>query len=190
MPIINNNAKEIHCKIIYYGPLGSGKNSCLQFIKNHSSKDKVRSFSLPLDMPLEALVIDIGRILGLKTSFHIYSIPQLTLEEKKLLVRGVDGIVFVANSATDFAQKNLQSLQELDGILKEQEVNIFKIPMVFQYHKRDLDAPLSIQDLRTSLNKYNCKDFESSIKQEQNILEPLKHLFKSVITSLKSGETL
>ena len=188
MPIINNNAKEIHCKIVYYGSSGSGKTSCINFIKKNSEKKKISSFSIPLEPPLEVLVISIGEILGLKTFFHIYVIPDLSLEEKKYLLQGVDGIVFVANSELTAAEKNEQSLNELHKILQTQEVDIFKIPLVFQYNKRDLSETIPIEILRAKLNKYNCKDFESSVTNEQKIMQPLKYLFKAVLTILKSGE--
>ncbi len=188
MSIINNNAKEIHCKVIYYGPLGAGKTSSLKYIQKHSEKNKVSSFSIPLESPVESLVISIGKVLGLETFFHIYSVPDLNLEEKKYLLREVDGIVFVANSEPTAHKSNEQSLKELHKILEDQNVDIFKLPLVFQYNKRDLPETISIENLRTHLNKYNCKDFESSIKTGQKIIEPLKHLFKSILTVLKSGD--
>ncbi len=188
MPIINNNSKEIHCKIIYYGPLESGKTSSLKFIKKNSVKDKVSSFSISLDPKMEVLVISIGEIFGFKTFFHIYEVPDLNLEEKTYLLRGVDGIIFMANSESKADESNKQSLNELCKILQDQKIDIFKFPLIFQYNKRDLPETIPLEKLRAGLNKYNCRDFESSIKEEQNIMEPLKHLCKSVLTILKAGE--
>jgi len=190
MSTINNNAKEIHCKIVYYGPEGSGKSSSLKFIKQHSMESKVDSFLIPLNPPIESLVVSVGSILGFKTFFHIYAVPNLSLEEKTYLLRGVDGIVFVANSQKSAVTHNQESLDELHQILQEQKKDIFKIPLVFQYHKRDILDSLPVAILRAQLNKYNCKDFESSIKTKKHLLEPLKYLFKSVLTVLKSGEII
>lgn len=190
MPIISSNAKEIHCKIIYYGAKDSGKTSSLNFIQENSSKNNIKSLNIPIDCNLQSLILFVGQVLEFKTWFHIYNISNCDLKEKEILLRGVDGIVFVANSDLNKEQENKNSLEELHQILEKQNKDIFKIPLAVQYNKRDLDKISSIEVLRAQLNKYNSKDFESSVTQGIGVIEPLKHVCKFVLTSVRSGELL
>ncbi len=190
MSIINSQAKEMHCKILYFGPEGSGKTSALHLIKSRSEESKVSYFPLPLSPAVEALVISMGKILGFETFFHVYSSPAGPLEEQACLARGSDGIVFVADSLPEAMEKNQKSLSDLQILLKSQEEDIFQIPMALQYNKRDLKEALPVKLLRARLNLYNCRDFESSVLAGRGVMEPLKHVCKSVLAVLKSGERL
>lgn len=188
MPIINSNAKEIHSKIVYWGPEGSGKSSSLDFIESHSSKQKITSFSLDLDPPLKTLVLSLGQVVGFDTFFHIHACRTAFLEEASVLMRGCDGIVFVANSELTAEKQNRESLNLLNDVMKKERKSLFKVPIILQYNKRDLTEKLPIEYLRSQLNKYNSRDFESSVAKGQCILEPLKYTCKSILTILKTGE--
>ena len=190
MSIINSQAKEIHCKILYFGPEGAGKTSSLHLIKSQSEESKVFYFPLPLAPTVETLAISMGKILGFETFFHIYTAPNSSMEETACLLRGSDGLVFVADSRPEAMEGNKKALSALQTLMKNQEEDIFKIPLSFQYNKRDLKNALPVKYLRARLNLFNCRDFESSVLLGRGAMEPLKHVCKFVLTVLKSGEVL
>ncbi len=187
MSIINTNAKEIHCKIIYYGPEQSGKKSSLLYIKDHFKKEKREFFVLPFKKHIYSLVLSIGKIFSFQTFIHIYNLNNESREDNQILFRGVDGIVFVASSDPKDKQKNIDSFMEMESFCKEEDKDLFKRPLVLQYNKKDLQNSLSVKSLRIDLNKYNNKDFESSVLKGHFILEPLKYLSKLVLNNLKSA---
>ena len=190
MSILNSNAKEIHCKVIYYGPKGSGKTSCLNFIKKNSSKDKIQPLTIPIDPDLNAFTLSIGKTLGFDIFFHIYDISDREPEEKEILIRGVDGIVFVASADSNMENQNKESLNELKSILEGQGRDIFRIPLALQYNKSDLENTIDMAKLRSQINKYNNKDYQSSVVEGVDVIEPLKHVCKFILTSVRSGEML
>ena len=185
MSIINTNAKEIHCKILYYGPERSGKKSSLIYIRDRFQEQKRDFFILPFKKEVYCLVLSIGKIFSFQTFFHIYNLNNESKQDNKNLLKGVDGIVFVASSDPEDRQKNINSFLEMETFLKEKGENLFKRPLVLQYNKNDLKNSKSIKDLRMDLNKYNSRDFESSVLRGQFILEPLKHLCKLTLNHLK-----
>ena len=185
MSIINTNAKEIHCKILYYGPENSGKKSSLLYIKEQFKKEKRDFFKLPFQKELYGLVLSIGKVFGFQTFFHIYNSNNESRQDNKKLLIGADGIIFVASLDLKDEQKNKDSFLELESFLKDDEKNIFKFPLVLQYNKKDLKNTLSIKQLRIDLNKYNNKDFISSALTGEFVLEPLKYLCKLTLNNLK-----
>ena len=186
MSIINTNAKEIHCKILYYGPENSGKKSSLLYIKNHFKESKSEFLILPFKKKLYSLVLSIGKIFNFQTFFHIYNLNNNSPEENKILLNGTDGILFVASSDPKDKQKNINSLTELEKCLKEKNQSPFHLPIVLQYNKKDLENSRPIKQLRMELNKYNSKDFESSALNGEFVLEPLKQLCKLVLNNIKT----
>ena len=187
MSIVNTNSKEIHCKIIYYGPEGSGKKSSLLYIKNNFKKENLSFIELDFKKTLYALVLSIKDIFSFKTYFHIYNLNNESKKDNEKLLRGVDGIVFVASSKNEDRQKNLDSFLEMEEILKKQGKNLFHFPLVLQYNKSDLSGLQSLKQLKLDLNKYNNKDFKSSSLTGSFVLEPLKHLCKLSIKHLKQS---
>ena len=153
MSIVNTNSKEIHCKIIYYGPEGSGKKSSLLYIKNNFKKENLSFIELDFKKPLYALVLSIKDIFSFKTYFHIYNLNNESKKDNEKLLRGVDGIVFVASSKNEDRQKNLDSFLEMEEILKKQGKNLFHFPLVLQYNKSDLSGLQSLKQLKLDLNK-------------------------------------
>ena len=188
MSVINTSAKEIHCKIIYYGPEGSGKKSSLFYIQSQFKDLKKEFFTLPFKKPVYVLILQIGEVFGLKTFFHIYNLNNESRQDNKKLFTGADGVLFLANSHPQAQQQNIDSFLEMESFLKNEGQDLFKFPLVLQYNKRDLKTALPVKDLRLDLNKYNSLDFKSSVLKKQFIIEPLKQLCKLSLNSLKNAE--
>ena len=186
MSVINTNAKEIHCKILYYGPEHSGKKSSLLYIKDHFKEEKREFFVLPFKKEIYSLVLSIGRIFSFQTFVHIYNLNNESKESNKILFRGVDGVVFVASSDPKDKQNNINSLIEMEDLCKEKGKDLFKLPLTLQYNKKDLTNSIPIRELRMDLNKYNSRDFESSALTGRFVLDPLKYLCKLVLNNLKT----
>ncbi|MCY4512486.1 MAG: GTPase domain-containing protein [Bdellovibrionales bacterium] len=194
MPIINTDAREIHCKIVYYGPKSSGKSSSLQFLHDRSSMGKLTRIPISLSekdyQPIHLYLLNLGKVLGHRFSFQILNAPRNSQEEDFYLLKGADGIVFVADSRVEAEEQNKKDLEELKDILIEQGRDIFRVPLALQYNKRDLDNVMDSYLMRADLNKYNNRDFESSVSQGAGIMAPFKHICRLALTSLKSGEFL
>ena len=188
MPFIETNAKEIHCKLVYCGSDQMGKKSSILHIKDRFKADKKELLSLPFKKEVLMLVLSAGKLFDFEVFFHIYNLNNESKENNKVLLRGADGIVFIAGSAAKDRPKNIQSFQEIEDFFEGVPgKGLVKFPLVFQYNKRDLENPIPIRHLRIDLNKYNNKDFESSVLRGQMILEPLKHVCKLILNHLKSA---
>ena len=195
MSFINANAKEIHCKIVYYGPSLGGKTTNLQWVyQQTSSPDKSDLFSLPGDVErtlfFDFLPLNVGEIRGFKTRFHLYTVPGQVVYDasRKLILKGLDGVVFVADSQAERMEENLQSMENLKKNLEQQGYDIKDIPLVIQYNKRDLPNALPISELRSALNKYNSIDFEGTASEGKGVFESLRTVSKSIINVLKGGD--
>ena len=189
MSVVNSILKEIHFKIIYWGPKNSGKRSSLNYISSHSDPKKIFFTDLGLvEQKIRLLIINMGTVLGFKIFFHVLNMPDAMKEEGRQFLMGVDGVVFVANSHPASEEENKQSLTLLDKGLQEHSKDIFKLPLTFQYNKRDLESKIPLEILRSHLNKYNNRDFESSLFKGVGFMEPFKHICRSILMILKSGE--
>jgi len=195
MSFINHNAKEIHCKIVYYGPSLGGKTTNLQWVFQKSvAQEKSDLIELPTDVErtlfFDFLPMEIGEIRGFRTRFHLYTVPGQVVYDasRRLILKGLDGIVFVADSQAERMEENLASLQNLEKNLELQGYDIRNIPMSIQYNKRDLPNALPVNELRNALNKYGVPDFEGTAREGQGVFEALKTTSKSIITLLKGGE--
>ncbi len=195
MSFINYNAKEIHCKIVYYGPSLGGKTTNIQWIYNKTSDDQ-KSKLIALDTENERtlffdfLPLNIGEIRGFKTRFHLYSVPGQVVYDasRKLILKGLDGLIFVADSQEERLEENIQSLKNLKTNLEQQGYDIRQIPLVIQYNKRDLPNAASISKLREALNFNNSPEFEAVANKGTGVFESLKTVSKAIITVLKGGE--
>lgn len=194
MALINHEAKELHCKIVYYGPSLGGKTTNVQKVYKEISvhdKSKLNQFvdNAERTLTFDFLPVSAGEWKGLKLRFHLYSVPgQEALDHRrKLLLTNVDGVIFVADSQLDRMDENIQSIKNLEKNLQQQGYDVHKIPMVFQYNKRDLHSIAPVAELRATLNKYNCADFEAIAQEGQGVMETFKSLSKALITKLKSG---
>lgn len=197
MSFINHNAKVIHCKIVYYGPSLGGKTTNIQWIYNETAQDqKTKMVSLNTDIErtlfFDFLPLDFGDFRGYKTRFHLYSVPGQVIYDasRKLIIKGLDGVIFVADSQTERMEENVQSLQNLEKNLEQQGLDIHEIPLVMQYNKRDLPNAASLKDLRLNLNLFNSPDFEATASEGRGVMDSLKTVTKSIVTVLKGGSTL
>lgn len=194
MSFINHNTKTIHCKIVYYGPSLGGKTTNISWIYQQTAQDqKTKLVALNTDIErtlfFDFLPLEFGEIRGYKTRFHIYSVPGQVIYDasRKLIIKGLDGVVFVADSQTERMEENLQALKNLEKNLEAQGLDINEIPLIFQYNKRDLPNASSLKDLRFQLNKYNSPDFEATASEGKGVMESLKTVSKSIIASLKGN---
>jgi len=195
MSFINHNTKTIHCKIVYYGPSLSGKTTNIQWVYHKTnSDDKSELIELPTDvertMFFDFLPLNVGDINGFKTRFHLYTVPGQVVYDasRKLILKGLDGVIFVADSQAERMEENINSLKNLQKNLEMQGYDIENIPLAFQYNKRDLPDALPVAELRNKLNTYSAPDFEGCAREGKGVFETLKCVSKNIITVLKGGE--
>ena len=194
MSFINYMAREINCKIVYYGPGLCGKTTTLQYIyerTNPDAKGKMISLATETERTLffDFLPLSLGEIRGFKTRFHLYTVPGQVFYDasRKLILKGVDGVVFVADSQIARMEANIESLENLRHNLAEQGYSLDKIPYVIQYNKRDLPNVVPVEELRELLNPMGVPDFEANARDGVGVFETLKAVSKLVLTELKKG---
>ena len=192
MSFINYMAREINCKIVYYGPGLCGKTTNLQYIyerTNPDAKGKMISLATETDRTLffDFLPLALGEIRGFKTRFHLYTVPGQVFYDasRKLILKGVDGVVFVADSQIARMEANLESLENLRTNLAEQGYSLDKLPYVIQYNKRDMPSIAPVEELRAMLNPGNVPDFEAVAVSGGGVFDTLKAIAKLVLTELK-----
>lgn len=194
MSFINFAAREINCKIVYYGAGLGGKTTNLQIIFDKTSdkqKSKMISLATETDRTLffDFLPLDLGTVRGFKTRFHLYTVPGQVFYDasRKLILRGVDGVVFVADSQEERMDANLEALDNLQENLKEHGYDFKKIPYVLQLNKRDLPTALPIPELTSELVKKSEPVFEAVAFQGTGVFETLKEVARQVLVELKKG---
>ena len=196
MSFINYSAREINCKLVYYGPGLCGKTTNLQFIYNKTrpeSKGKMISLATETERTLffDFLPLSLGEIRGFKTRFHLYTVPGQVFYDasRKLILKGVDGVCFVADSQLERMEANIESLDNLRFNLEEQDqgYDLDTIPYVIQYNKRDLPSAVPVDELRTTLNSNSVPDFEACAVTGEGVFDTLKALAKQVLTELRKG---
>jgi len=194
MSFVNYHTKEINCKILYYGPGLGGKTTNIQWIYQKTSagnKGKMISLNTENERTLffDFLPLDLGEIRGFKTRFHLYTVPGQVFYEasRKLILRGVDGIIFVADSQIERMEANVESLQSLIKNLQDQGYNPEKVPTVMQWNKRDLPNVAPVSDLSQKLNPGKLPEFEASAFQGEGVFETLKTISKMVLLNIKGG---
>ncbi len=193
MSFINYAAKEVNCKIVYYGPGLSGKTTNLQYIYNRTNqqnKGKMISLTGETERTLffDFLPLNIGEIRGFKTRFHLYTVPGQHFYDasRKLVLKGVDGLVFVADSQVERMEDNLESLKSLDENLRDQGYDMHHMPFVFQYNKRDVANPIPIEVLHEHLNTFNAPEVKAIANQGVGVFDTLKIISKLILKTLKS----
>jgi signal recognition particle receptor subunit beta len=191
---INYSSREINCKIVYYGPGLCGKTTNLQYIYNKTSpsaKGKMISLATETERTLffDFLPLSLGEIRGFKTRFHLYTVPGQVFYDasRKLILKGVDGIVFVADSQIERMEANQESLENLRDNLKEQCYDIEKVPLVMQYNKRDLPNAAPVEDLSRILNTRQRPEFLATATNGFGVFDTLKEVAKLVLQELKRG---
>lgn len=194
MSFINYASREINCKIVYYGPGLCGKTTNLQYVYNKTaeeSKGKMISLATETERTLffDFLPLALGEIRGFKTRFHLYTVPGQVFYDasRKLILKGVDGVVFVADSQDERLDANIESLENLRDNLEEQGFDIEKIPFVIQYNKRDLPNVTPVEELSRLLNERNVPELEACATTGEGVFETLKAIAKLVLNDLKKG---
>lgn len=194
MSFINYSNREINCKIVYYGPGLCGKTTNLQYIYNKTNpetKGKLISLSTDTDRTLffDFLPLSLGEIRGFKTRFHLYTVPGQVFYDasRKLILKGVDGVVFVADSQVERMDANIESMDNLRINLHEQGYDLNKVPFVIQYNKQDLPNAVPLEELRRVLNTRGVPDFSGVAPTGVGVFDTLKAVAKLVLNELRKG---
>ena len=191
MSFINYLSREINCKIVYYGPGLCGKTTNLEYIFEKvapNTRGKLISLATETERTLffDFLPVDLGAIRGFKTRFHLYTVPGQVYynASRKLILKGVDGVVFVADSQVERLDANIESMHNLYENLAEYGLDLREIPFVIQYNKRDLPNISSLQELEGQLNPNRVQHFEAVGTRGIGVFDTLKAVSKQVIKSL------
>ena len=195
MSFINYANKEINCKIIYFGAGLSGKTTNVQYIYEHTQQDqrgKLVTLSTENERTLffDFLPLSVGDVRGYKTRFHLYTIPGQTFYEvsREFILKGVDGIVFVVDSQSERMEANIESREALEKSLDRQGYDINKLPLVYQYNKRDMPGIVSIRELDATFNPMRRPTYEAVANRGQGVMETLQSISQWIIRDLKGGE--
>jgi signal recognition particle receptor subunit beta len=192
MSFINYATREINVKIVYYGPGLCGKTTNLQYIyekSNPQQKGKLISLATETDRTLffDFLPLDLGSVRGFKTRFHLYTVPGQVFYDasRKLILKGVDGVVFVADSQDARADANVESLRNLEDNLAENGFELKTIPYVLQLNKRDLPSAMPVEEMHKALNFKGEPTFEAVATEGTGVFETLKAVAKQVLYELR-----
>ena len=193
MTFINYAAREINCKIVYYGPGLGGKTTNIQFIYDktgNGAKGKLISLATETERTLffDFLPIELGTIRGFKTRFHLYTVPGQVFYDasRKLILKGVDGVVFVADSQEPRMDANVESIRNLRENLRDHGYSLEKVPYVLQLNKRDLPSALPVPQLVHALRVKDEPVFEAIAPKGVGVFETLKAVVKNVLVDLKN----
>lgn len=191
MSLINYSSREINVKIVYYGPGLCGKTTNIQYIYDKVSPDtkgKLITLATEMDRTLffDFLPLELGKVKGFRTRFHLYTVPGQVYYDasRKLILRGVDGIIFVADSQQTRYDANIESLYNLHENLLEYNLKLEEIPYAIQYNKRDLPEIIPVEDLEQELNQKKYPSFEAIATQGVGVFDTLKSVAKSVLRTL------
>lgn len=191
MSLINYSSREINVKIVYYGPGLCGKTTNIQYIYDKVSPDtkgKLITLATEMDRTLffDFLPLELGTVKGFRTRFHLYTVPGQVYYDasRKLILRGVDGIVFVADSQKSRYDANIESVYNLHENLGEYNLKLDEIPYAIQYNKRDLPDIISVDDLEQELNPQHLPSFEAVAVKGVGVFDTLKAVAKSVLRNL------
>ncbi len=192
MAFINDKVKEVNCKVVFFGPPLCGKSTSLRYIHdqmNRGIKDHPIALSDEDDRTLyfDFVPVDLGKIKDYNVRMHLYTVPGQDAYEqsRRLIAKGIDGLVFMADSDLPNMEKNVASLAELRKILEKQGVEWEGLPKVFQWNKRDLPMAVPAEELRRLLNRENESEFETVAITGQGILDVLAAISEKVLFSLK-----
>jgi len=191
VPFISPTSREVSCKIVYCGPGLGGKTTNLLQIRDRipaGSRGKLVSLATRGDRTLffDFLPMDLGKIKGYTTRFHLYTVPgQVHYEaSRRLILRGVDGVIFVADSQRDRLDANIESLYELERSLDRQGTRLAKLPAVIQYNKRDLEYICDLTLMERELNPLGFPQFEAVAIRGEGVVDTLKTACKGVLDRL------
>ncbi len=192
MAFTNFDTKEIHCKVIYFGPPSSGKTENLRSILKHTSQDlKSGLIQLSEKSPgssqfFDFLPISIGQIRDFHVRLHLFTLPSNPLYDsvQSVILRGLDGFIYVADSRVEAMVDNISHLQEVRRLLSKEGYNVADMPRVIQYNKQDLPDIVPLDILRGELNPGNHPEEKACALKSQGTLETLQNMTKQVLKSL------
>ncbi len=188
MSFINERAREINCKVVYFGPARGGKSTSLrhiyQQVKQSDSGDLV-ALSTDNDQTLffDFVPLRVGEIRGYTVRLHLYTVPG-QVAQRKLIAKGTDGVVFVVDSQIQRMEANLTSRQDLENIMREEGTKLTELPLVIQYNKRDLPRIAPLSELQRVLNPKGVSEFESIATTGKGVLESLQEITRQVLHEL------
>jgi signal recognition particle receptor subunit beta len=196
MAFINEQTKEINCKIVYYGPPRCGKSTSIRHIYNEArqgAKGELVSLTSDDDKTLyfDFVPLTLGSIGNYTIRLHLYTVPGEVAYDanRKIVSKGVDGVVFVADSQIEKAESNIKSLKELQAILHHEGIEFSEVPHVIQYNKRDLPNAAPATELRKLLNKHHAPDFETIATDGGGVFDAFKAIASKVLLDLKKAYT-
>jgi signal recognition particle receptor subunit beta len=191
LSLINYSSREINVKVVYYGPGLCGKTTNIQYIYDKVSPDtkgKLITLATEMDRTLffDFLPLELGKVKGFRTRFHLYTVPGQVYYDasRKLILRGVDGIVFVADSQRSRYDANIESVYNLHENLADYNLKLEDIPFAIQYNKRDLPDIISVNDLEQELNPMHYPSFEAIAVKGDGVFDTLKAVAKAVLRNL------
>ena len=194
MTFINYAAREINCKIVYYGPGLGGKTTNIKWVyekTNPNSKGKLISLATETDRTLffDFLPLELGTVRGFKTRFHLYTVPGQVFYDasRKLILKGVDGVIFVADSQVERMDANVEAIDNLVINLKSQGYDLMTIPYVLQLNKRDLPSALPVEEMKRQLIRKGEPVFDAVASKGTGVFETLKTIAKMVLLELRKG---
>ena len=194
MSMINYASREINCKIVYYGPGLCGKTTNLQYIYDTTAptaKGKLISLATETDRTLffDFMPLELGTVRGFKTRFHLYTVPGQVFYDasRKLILKGVDGVVFVADSQDERMDANIESLYNLEENLQANGYDLSKIPYVLQLNKRDLPNVIPAEEMVSELRRKDEPVHEAIASKGNGVFDTLKSVAKQVLTELRKS---
>jgi signal recognition particle receptor subunit beta len=194
MSLINYSSREINCKIVYYGPGLCGKTTNIQYVYNKvapETKGKLITLATEMDRTLffDFLPLELGTVKGFKTRFHLYTVPGQVYYDasRKLILRGVDGVVFVADSQSSRFDANIESLYNLHENLEEYKLSVDDLPFVIQYNKRDMPDIISLEELEQELNPEKYPSLEAVATTGVGVFDTLKTVAKGILQRLSKN---
>ena len=196
MAFVDFASREIHCKIVYYGPGLCGKTKNLQLLHERTAparRGQLISLATPNERTLffDFLPLDVGSLRGFQTRLHLYTVPGQVFYDaaRRAILRGTDGIVFVADSQEARLAANEESVRNLEKNLREQEIEIAEVPYVLQLNKRDLPSALPADELRQLLAIKDEPTFEATATTGAGVFETLKGIAREVLLDLRKRKT-
>ncbi|HDS02739.1 MAG TPA: gliding-motility protein MglA [Firmicutes bacterium] len=194
MSLINYASREINCKIVYYGPGLGGKTTNIKYVYKQidpSARGKLVSLATEADRTLffDFLPLDLGQVQGFKTRFHLYTVPgQVHYDaSRRLILKGADGVVFVADAQRERLEQNVESLENLRVNLISQNLDPETIPFVMQYNKMDLANVMTSEELEQQLNPKGYLSFEAIAVEGIGVFDTLKAISKLVLKAISEG---
>jgi mutual gliding-motility protein MglA len=191
MSMINYASREINCKLVYYGPGLGGKTTNLEYVYNKvnpETRGKLISLATEQERTLffDFLPVDLGSIRGFKTRFHLYTVPGQVYynASRRLILKGVDGLVFVADSQAERMDANIAALENLYENLSDYGYDPAQLPVVLQWNKRDLPSAVPVDELRRQLNPMGLQEYEAVAVTGVGVFDTLKAVSKLVLKSL------